>query len=49
MREFHRINYFSIEDRYEEPVTDLPSTTTPITTGGMAKNVSTATALSQKS
>lgn len=22
--EFHRINYFSLEDTYEEPVTDLP-------------------------
>jgi hypothetical protein len=39
VREFHRINYFSLEDRYEEPVTDLPSTTTPITIGGMAKSV----------
>ena len=37
--EFYRIDYFSLKDRYEEPVTDLPSTTTSITINGKTKSV----------
>lgn len=37
--EFYRAGYFSLQDRYEQPVTDLPSTTTSITVDGKTKSV----------
>ncbi|HEY8140940.1 MAG TPA: DUF6438 domain-containing protein [Nitrososphaera sp.] len=39
VQEFYRIGYFSLEDRYEDPSTDLPSTTTSIAVEGMKKSV----------
>ncbi|MGI0028702.1 MAG: DUF6438 domain-containing protein [Nitrososphaera sp.] len=39
VEKFYEINYFSLEDRYEEPVSDLPSTTTSITVAGVTKSV----------
>ncbi|MCI0562668.1 MAG: DUF6438 domain-containing protein [Nitrososphaera sp.] len=39
VQEFYEIDYFSFEDRYEEPVSDLPSTTTSITINGITKSV----------
>jgi hypothetical protein len=39
VQEFYRIGYFSLQDRYEDPSTDLPSTTTSIVVAGMKKSV----------
>lgn len=39
VKEFYRIGYFSLQDRYEDPSTDLPSTTTSIAVAGMKKSV----------
>ncbi len=39
VEKFYEIDYFSLENRYEEPVTDLPSTTTSITVAGVTKSV----------
>lgn len=36
---FYEIDYFSMDDRYEESVTDLPSTTITITIEGETKSV----------
>ncbi|MEM2140931.1 DUF6438 domain-containing protein [Nitrososphaera sp.] len=37
--EFYRAGFFSLADRYEQAVTDLPSQTTSITIDGMTKSV----------
>lgn len=37
--EFYRAGFFSLNDRYEQQVTDLPSQTTTITIDGMTKFV----------
>jgi hypothetical protein len=37
--EFYEIGFFSLRDRYEAQVTDLPSQTTSITVDGMTKTV----------
>lgn len=37
--EFERADYFSLKDRYEAPVTDLPATATSITMEGETKSV----------
>lgn len=37
--EFYRIDYFSLQDRYEDQATDLPSTTTSIAIAGVKKSV----------
>jgi hypothetical protein len=39
VQEFYRIDYFSLQDRYEDPSTDLPSTTTSIAITGIKKSV----------
>ena len=39
VKAFYEAEYFSLEDRYEEPVSDLPSTTTSITAAGLTKSV----------
>ncbi len=39
VQEFYKIGYFSLQDRYEDPSTDLPSTTTSIAVAGMKKSV----------
>ena len=37
--EFYKIDYFSLQDKYYAPVTDLPTTTTAITIDGKTKKV----------
>ena len=37
--EFYNIDYFSLQDKYDAPVTDLPTQTTSITIGGKTKKV----------
>ncbi|AIC14189.1 DUF6438 domain-containing protein [Nitrososphaera viennensis] len=37
--EFYRVGFFSMKDRYEAQVTDLPSQTTSITAGDATKSV----------
>lgn len=37
--EFYRIGYFSLNDKYTAPVTDLPTTITSITVSGSTKKV----------
>lgn len=37
--EFYRAGFFSLQDRYEQSVTDLPSQTTSITIDGKTKTV----------
>jgi hypothetical protein len=37
--EFYKINYFSLKDRYYDPVTDLPTTITSISINGKSKRV----------
>lgn len=37
--EFNRIDYFSLQDTYDAPVTDLPTTITSITVDGRTKKV----------
>ena len=39
VNEFYRIGYFSLQDKYDAPVTDLPTTTTSITIDGKTKKV----------
>ena len=39
VQEFYKVDYFSLQDRYEDPSTDLPSTTTSIAVAGMRKSV----------
>ena len=39
VNEFVRIDYFSLKDRYEASITDLPSTTTSIMIDGKTKSV----------
>lgn len=39
VNQFYKNGFFSLRDRYEAQVTDLPSTTTSITIGGSEKSV----------
>jgi len=35
----NEINYFKLEDKYDSPITDVPSTTTTLSVNGSAKSV----------
>lgn len=35
----NEINYFKLEDKYDSPITDVPSTTTTLTVNGSTKSV----------
>lgn len=37
--EFYAINYFALKDKYDAPITDMPTTITSITIGGKTKKV----------
>ena len=37
--EFYQIGYFALKDKYDAPITDLPTTITSITLGGRTKKV----------
>ena len=39
MEEFSAVDFLSLHDSYECPVTDLPSTITTLSTGGTSKTV----------